>query len=177
MIFHNQKEYLLYRTHVLYIQPFSMEVDWPENWCQMEVSTICTYRLILPFYFVGQNKVGKDMWLVIQIILYFEHNMWVAMANSDDISLILPIMTRPKRRYHVHPIMHCSMGFFVQVVMWGDSDETRLKCKIWMSSVNLGEFITIAPHDHLTKIPLGAMHYGMDLISSLTRGYHAHIGP
>ncbi len=32
------------------------------------------------------------------------------------------------------------MGLFVQVVMWGDSDETHLKCKIWMSSVNLGMF-------------------------------------
>ena len=30
--------------------------------------------------------------------------------------------------------------FFVQVVMWGDNDEAHPKCKIWMSSVNLGIF-------------------------------------
>ena len=28
------------------------------------------------------------------------------------------------------------MGFFLQVVMWGDTDETVLKCNIGMSSVN-----------------------------------------
>ena len=28
------------------------------------------------------------------------------------------------------------MGYFVQVVMWGDSDETCPKCKTGMSSVN-----------------------------------------
>ena len=33
-------------SNIMYIQPFSMEVDWPEIWCLMEVSTmfyICGY--------------------------------------------------------------------------------------------------------------------------------------
>ncbi len=64
------------------------------------------------------------------------------------------------------------MGFFVQVVIWGNSDETvkkkHLKCKIGMSSVNLGMFYHYPPiWSPVQKIPLGAMHYGMDLISSL----------
>ncbi len=45
MLFHNQREYLLYQTYI-YIQPFRMEVDWQEIWGLMDVSTmsyICIY--------------------------------------------------------------------------------------------------------------------------------------
>ena len=64
--------------------------------------------------------------------------------------------------------------FFVQVVMWGDSNETHPKCKIEMSSVNLGMFY----HYHSTwplvqKIPLEAMQYGMDTIPSLESTHKA----
>ncbi len=40
---------IYYIKHV-YIQPFSMEVDWPEIWCLMEVSAmfyICRYCILL----------------------------------------------------------------------------------------------------------------------------------
>ncbi len=43
MLFHKGS---IYHIEHIYIQPFSMEVDWPEMVCLMEVSTkfyICTY--------------------------------------------------------------------------------------------------------------------------------------
>ena len=49
------------------------------------------------------------------------------------------------------------MGYFVQVVMWGNSDETCLKCKIRMSIVNESMFHHLSPSivTSCTEYPIG----------------------
>ncbi len=60
------------------------------------------------------------------------------------------------------------MGFFVKVVMWGDSDETYLKCKIGMSFDNLGMFYNyrlIWPPVQKNHIGSNALWDGPDIFS------------
>ena len=52
----------IYYIKHMYIQPFSMEVDWPEIWCLMEVSTvfyICTYCIFTLRGSVVQKKTTE----------------------------------------------------------------------------------------------------------------------
>ncbi len=59
----------------MYIQPFSMIVDWPEIWCLMEVSKLlCFIFAHTAFYFVGQNGpwfiVENNTWKNLDMHLY-----------------------------------------------------------------------------------------------------------
>ncbi len=55
MLFNNQRSSLSYFKHkIMHIQTLGMELDWPEIWCLMEVSTLI-YLHVLRFYFVGQK--------------------------------------------------------------------------------------------------------------------------
>ena len=56
MFYHNYKGSIYYTKH-MYIQPFSIEVDWPEIWCLMKISTmfyICTYCIFTLWGSSGQ---------------------------------------------------------------------------------------------------------------------------
>ncbi len=80
--------------------------------------------------------------------------------------MMLPLLPRPIT-FLIHWIQ-CTfqnvlypMGYFVQQVMWGDS-ETSLKCKIEMNSV-IRYVPSLSPHFDL---PLETIHYGKYTISS-----------
>ena len=66
-------------------------------------------------------------------------------VNCEHIIMTLwyYLTTLTKLAHHTEEKIYCTshnallpIGYFVQVVMWGDSDETVLKCKIGMSFIN-----------------------------------------
>ena len=66
-----------------------------------------------------------------------------------------------------------SMGYFVQEVMWGNSDETYLSNRIQPNLAFQACCIKIAPHDQLYNIShLKAMHCGKYTIPSLGIAIH-----
>ena len=76
MLFHMITKGSIYYIKHMYIQPFSMEVDWPEIWHLMEVSTMfynctcCIFTLWGRTYHIGCWYVGGNLGLEIGVQLY-----------------------------------------------------------------------------------------------------------
>ncbi len=72
------------------------------------------------------------------------HILWERMKSMKLWNSQTP---RAKRKYQVLPIMHLPPNrSFVQVVMWGDSDEPCLKYKLVMSSVHSRYLSSLSLH-------------------------------
>ncbi len=78
--------------------------------------------------------------------------------NTLNFDVIREIVWRVNTSAYL--ICHFPMGYFVQEVMRGDSDETYLKYKIWVSCVDLGIFHHHRPIWPVWNIALEAMHFG-----------------
>ena len=128
----------------MYIQSFSMEVDWPQIWYLMKVSNmlyICTYYIFTLWGSIPHlNTVYEcnDMSLLADsICLYILLKCKYIFLDKDVYPSTKSCMHREDTIYSHNALI--PIGYFVQVVIWVVSDKTNQKCKIGTSD-NYGVF-------------------------------------
>ncbi len=83
-----------------------------------------------------QNQISHNWWVFEEVNLFNTDRYWQQKTGNISHDALRP------------------MGYFVQVVRWGNSDETCLKCKIGMSFCTYGMFHQCCPT--CTKYPIGS---------------------